>query len=324
MFDRFKSDSELENSESSDRPEWKILEKLALSSLVEQRRARRWGVVFKSLTFLYLFVVLLMFLPLKGGSLKSESEEHVALVSLNGLIAAESEANANTVVTGLRNAFEAENSAGVILAINSPGGSPVQSGYINDEIYRLKELHPEKKIYAVIADLGASGGYYVASAADEIYADKASLVGSIGVISAGFGFNEMMEKIGIDRRIYSSGQSKAFLDAFSAEKEADKEFWQSVLKITHGQFIDVVKKGRGSKLLDDEEIFSGLIWSGEQAIEKGLVDGLGSVGKVARDVIGVEEIRDYSVKPNPFDSFSKRFGMSIKAALQSFSAPMTF
>lgn len=324
MFDRFKSDSELENSESSDRPEWKILEKLALSSLVEQRRARRWSVVFKSLTFLYLFVVLLMFLPLKGGSLKSESEEHVALVSLNGLIAAESEANANTVVTGLRNAFEAENSAGVILAINSPGGSPVQSGYINDEIYRLKELHPEKKIYAVIADLGASGGYYVASAADEIYADKASLVGSIGVISAGFGFNEMMEKIGIDRRIYSSGQSKAFLDAFSAEKEADKEFWQSVLKITHGQFIDVVKKGRGSKLLDDEEIFSGLIWSGEQAIEKGLVDGLGSVGKVARDVIGVEEIRDYSVKPNPFDSFSKRFGMSIKAALQSFSAPMTF
>lgn len=324
MFDRFKSDNELENPESSDKPEWKILEKLALSSLIEQRRARRWGVFFKSLTFLYLFVVLLMLLPLKGGSLKGESEEHVALVSLNGLIAAESEANANTVVTGLRNAFEAENSAGVILAINSPGGSPVQSGYINDEIYRLKELHPEKKIYAVIADLGASGGYYVASAADEIYADKASLVGSIGVISAGFGFTEMMEKIGIDRRIYSSGQSKAFLDAFSAEKEADKEFWKSVLKITHGQFIDVVKKGRGSKLLDDDEIFSGLIWSGEQAIEKGLIDGLGSVGKVARDVIGVEEIRDYSVKPNPFDSFSKRFGMSIKAGLQSFSAPMTF
>ena len=269
MFDRFKSSDSSDITGNQDRPEWKILEKLALSSLTEQRRARRWGIFFKSLTFLYLFVILLMFAPMRTGTLPVEGEDHVALVSLNGLIAAESEANANAVVTGLRDAFEADKSVGVILAINSPGGSPVQSGYINDEIFRLRDLYPEKKIYAVIADLGASGGYYVASAANEVYADKASLVGSIGVISAGFGFTNLMDKIGVDRRVYTAGQSKSFLDAFSPEKEADREFWQSVLKITHQQFIDVVRKGRGAKLLDDEEIFSGLIWSGEQAIDKG-------------------------------------------------------
>lgn len=329
MFERFKSSDSSNNSsdgltDNQNRPEWKILEKLALSSLVEQRRARRWGIFFKSLTFLYLFVVLLMFSPMRTGTLPVDKEDHVALVSLNGLIAAETEASANTVVTGLRDAFEAEKSVGVILAINSPGGSPVQSGYINDEIFRLRDLHPEKKIYAVIADLGASGGYYVASAADEIYADKASLVGSIGVISAGFGFTNLMEKVGVDRRVYTAGQSKSFLDAFSPEKETDKEFWQSVLKVTHQQFIDVVKKGRGSKLLNDEEVFSGLIWSGEQAIEKGLVDGLGSVGYVARDVIGVDNIRDYSVRPNPLDSFAKRFGVMLKSSVQSLGAPLTF
>ncbi len=324
MFDRFKSNNALDGVDSNDRPEWKILEKLALSSLVEQRRARRWGIFFKSLTFLYLFIVLLMFAPMGSVTLPEETEEHVALVSLNGMIAAQTEANANSVVSGLRDAFEAKNSVGVILAVNSPGGSPVQSGYINDEIFRLRELHPDKKIYAVIADLGASGGYYVASAANEIYADKASLVGSIGVISAGFGFTDLMEKIGVDRRVYTAGQSKSFLDAFSPEKEGDKAFWQSVLKITHQQFIDVVKKGRGDKLLNDEDIFSGLIWSGEQAVEKGLIDGLGSVGYVARDVIGVEKIRDYSVRPNPFDSFARRFGVMIKSGLQAASSPLAF
>jgi len=274
-------------------------------------------IFFKSLTFLYLFSILFLVFPAKTGTMASVSEEHVALVRLDGVIAAETEANANTIVSGLRDAFEAENAKAIILAINSPGGSPVQSGYINDEIFRLRDMYPEKKIFAVISDLGASGGYYVASAATEIYADKASLVGSIGVISAGFGLTGLMEKVGVDRRVYTAGTSKSFLDMFSPEKEADKAFWQSVLKVTHQQFIDVVKKGRGSKLLDDPEIFSGLIWSGEQAVEKGLIDGLGSVGFVAREIVGIEEIRDYTLQPNPLDEFARRFGVKLKASLQA-------
>ncbi|RZV57198.1 MAG: S49 family peptidase, partial [Pseudomonadales bacterium] len=195
--------------DTANRPEWRILEKVALASVAEQRKSRRWGVFFKSLTFLYLLFFLVMLAPQGQRSLAPSGKEHVALVSLDGIIAADTAANANAVATGLRNAFEAEKSIGVILSINSPGGSPVQSGLINDEIFRLRVLHPEKKIYAVISDLGASGGYYIASAADEIYADKASLVGSIGVISAGFGFHELMDKAGVDRRVYTAGQSKS-------------------------------------------------------------------------------------------------------------------
>ncbi|MGB5324505.1 MAG: S49 family peptidase [Pseudomonadales bacterium] len=303
------------------KPEWRILEKVALASVVEQRKARRWGIFFKSLTFLYLLFFLVMLAPKGDRSLTGPGKQHVALVSLDGVIAADMAANANAVVTGLRNAFEAESAVGVILSINSPGGSPVQSGLINDEIFRLRDLHPEKKIYAVIADLGASGGYYIASAANEIYADKASLVGSIGVISAGFGFNGLLDKAGIDRRVYAAGDNKSFLDAFSPEKPRDREFWQGVLTVTHKQFMEVVKKGRGTRLLDDPEIFSGLVWTGEQAVEKGLVDGLGSVGKVARDVLGVETIRDYTITPNPFEEFAKRFGASIKSQLVSAMLP---
>lgn len=306
------------------RPEWRILERLALFSLEEQRKARRWGIFFKSLTFIYLFFAVMVFVPFRAPSLQNDASEHVALVALDGVIAADADANANSVVTGLRAAFEAENSVGVILAINSPGGSPVQSGYINDEIFRLRELHPEKKIYSVIADVGASGGYYIASAADEIYADKASLVGSIGVVSGGFGFTSAMEKIGIDRRIYTAGESKGFLDPFSPEKEDDKVFWQGVLNVTHQQFIDVVQKGRGSRLVDDPEIFSGLIWSGEQAVTKGLIDGLGSVGYVAREVIGTEEIRSYTVQPHPFDEFARRLGVATKNTLRVLSSPLSY
>jgi len=324
LFNRSKNESLSGQGDSADRPEWKILEKLAFYSLDEQKKARRWGVIFKALTFAYLFVALLLFFLPRFSGVPSASEDHVALVTLTGVIAADAEASANRVVTGLRDAFEADKSVAVVLAINSPGGSPVQSGYINDEIYRLRALHPDKKIYAVIADLGASGGYYVASAASEIYADKASLVGSIGVISGGFGFTEAMEKLGIDRRVYTAGNSKAFLDPFSPEKEGDKEFWQSVLKVTHQQFIDVVQKGRGSKLIEDPAIFSGRIWSGEQAVAMGLVDGLASVGKVARDIIGNDTIRDYSVKKHPFDDFAERLGIATKNAIRSFSTSISY
>ena len=306
-----------ENGEGSNKPEWQLLEKIALASTVEQRKARRWGIFFKLLTFAYLFFIFAALTPASRSVVMPAEEDHVALVAVEGIIAANSEANANTVVTGLRAAFEAERSKAIIVAINSPGGSPVQSGYINDEINRLRELHPEKKVYAVIADIGASGGYYVASAADEIYADKASLVGSIGVISAGFGVNGLLEKIGVDRRVYTSGESKNFLDMFSAERDQDREFWQGVLNVTHNQFIDVVKRGRGDRLLDDPEIFSGLIWTGEQAVEKGLIDGLGSAGYVAREVVGYEDIRDYTVTVSPFEEFAKKLGASFSLGLQN-------
>lgn len=307
---------------NSERPEWQILEKVALASTVEQRRARRWGIFFKSLTFAYLFIFAVLLMPAGDSSLGTAAKKHVGLVEISGLIAAEQPANANDIVGALRNAFKAENSTSVIIAINSPGGSPVQSGYVNDEIYRLKALHPEKKVYAVIADVGASGGYYIASAADEIYADKASMVGSIGVIAASFGFTELMEKIGVDRRIYTSGESKSFLDLYSPEKEEDVEYYKGILSVVHKQFIEVVKKGRGDRLLDDPEIFSGLVWTGEQAVAKGLVDGLGSVGYVAREVIGTEDIRDYTLVTSPFDRLGSYFGISIKSALYSMLEPV--
>ncbi len=319
MFQK-SSSNESDSSSLPMKQEWQILEKVATASVTEQRKARRWGIFFKLLTFFYLFVIIASLLP-KESSLGPMYDEHVALVSLDGVIAADAPANANTVVAGLRDAFADDSSKAVILSINSPGGSPVQSGYINDEIYRLRALYPEKKLYAVIADLGASGGYYVASAADEIYADKASLVGSIGVISAGFGFEKLIEKMGVERRIYSAGESKAFLDSFSAEKERDVTFWQSVLAETHAQFIEVVKTGRGERLINDPAIFSGLIWTGEGALAKGLIDGLGSAGYVAREVIGVEDVIDYTVEPNPFEQFAKRIGTYFALGVRSMMAP---
>ncbi len=314
MYESEQHRSTAADQSPANQPEWQLLEKVATASIDEQRKARRWGVFFKLLTFAYLFILLLALVPMMPGDIGSAAEEHVALVELNGVIAADSEASANTVVAGLRSAFEAEQSVGVILAINSPGGSPVQAGYINDEINRLRALHEDKKIYAVIADLGASGGYYVAAAADQIYADKASLVGSIGVISGGFGFDQLMEKVGLDRRIYTAGDNKAFLDPFSPEKESDKAFWEQVLKVTHRQFVDVVKTGRGERLLDSPEVFSGLIWTGEQALAMGLVDGLGSAGHVAREVIGTEDIIDYTRRRTPFEDLVGSLGAKLSTA----------
>ena len=306
-----KSSSDKNKSMSeSNRPEWRILENVASASIIEQRKARRWGIFFKLLTFGYLLFFILALMP-SSKQITQPAYDHVGLVSMDGVIATDAVANANTVVAGLREAFSSPSTKAVILAINSPGGSPVQSGYINDEIFRLRESYPNKPIYAVISDLGASGGYYVASAANSIYADKSSLVGSIGVISAGFGFQKFIEDFGIERRVYTSGESKAFLDPFREVNEEDVDFWKTVLSYTHQQFIEVVKKGRGDRLIDDPKIFSGLIWTGEQALAKGLIDGLGSAGFVARDVIGIDNIVDYTVEPNPFESFVRRIGASF-------------
>ncbi|WP_165675496.1 signal peptide peptidase SppA [Metapseudomonas otitidis] len=297
---------------------WKLLEKAVLAGVQEQRRARRWGIFFKLLTFLYLFGALLMFSPLFDlQKTAARGETHTALVEVRGMIADNEAASADNIVSSLRAAFEDPKTKGVVLRINSPGGSPVQSGYIYDEIQRLRGEHPDTKVYAVITDLGASGAYYIASAADEIYADKASLVGSIGVTAASFGFVDLMGKLGVERRVYTSGEHKAFLDPFQPQKDDETRFWQGVLDTTHRQFIESVKRGRGDRLKVDghPELFSGLVWSGEQALELGLVDKLGSTSYVAREVIGAKEIVDYTKQDTPFDRFAKRLGASMAEQL---------
>lgn len=301
--------------------DWKLIEKLVMSLQSEQRKSRRWGIFFKLLTFGYLFALLLMIQFPLGGALESAAKgKHTALVEIEGTIAADELASADNIVGSLREAFEAENSVGVILRINSPGGSPVQSGYVYDEILRLRGEYPEKKVYAVISDIGASGAYYIAAAADEIYADKASLVGSIGVVAGGFGFTGIMDKLGVDRRLYTAGENKAFLDPFSPEEEEEVKFWQDVLETTHSQFIESVRKGRGGRLADDEQLFSGLVWSGEQALELGLIDGLGSSSHVARQVIGQEDLVDYSRRESPFQEIVDQFGVSVGSGIARYFA----
>ena len=304
--------------DKSEQKSWKLLERAVLAGVQEQRRARRWGIFFKLLTFLYLFIALLLLSPaLDLQKTAARGEVHTALVEVRGMIADEEAASADNIVTALRAAFEDSKTKGVVLRINSPGGSPVQSGYIYDEIRRLRDEHKDIKVYAVISDLGASGAYYIASAADEIYADKASLVGSIGVTAASFGFVDAMGKLGVERRVYTSGEHKAFLDPFQPQKPEETEFWRGVLKTTHQQFIESVKRGRGDRLKVGEhpELFSGLVWSGEQALELGLVDKLGSASFVAREVIGAKDIVDYTVQESPFDRFSKKFGTAVAERL---------
>jgi len=296
--------------------EARVLHKWANSVLKEQRATRRWGIFFKSLTFLYLFGIAGYLLWQQNFGADSFTEpRHVGIIEVKGAIAADSEANADSLIWSLRRAFEAENSEAIILRINSPGGSPVQSGYVYDEIKRLRIIYPDKPVYAVITDMGASGAYYIAAAADEIYADKASLVGSIGVISSGFGFVGLMDKLGIERRALTSGDSKALMDPFQPLEPEQKAFWQSVLATTHQQFIDQVKQGRGERLSDDPRIFSGLIWTGEQAVELGLVDGLSSSSALARDKLALEKLVDYSRKPNALDQLAQRFGLGVATAV---------
>jgi protease-4 len=308
--------------------EWQMIEKLLMSAQDEQRSARRWGIFFKSLGFIYLAVLLWMFMSGGDSHGTPTAKEHVALVDVSGVILPDSDADADTIVGGLRDAFEAEHAKAVIVRINSPGGSPVQSGIVFDEIRRLRTEHPEKKVYSVIGDVGASGGYYIAAAADEIYVDKASIVGSIGVIMNGFGAEELIRKIGIESRVMTAGDNKAILDPFAPLREDQKRHVQALLDTIHAQFIAAVREGRGERLKDAEhpEIFSGLFWTGEQAVQLGLADGLGSAGRVARDVIGIDEIVDYSYQRSPLERLAERFGAqagtSLAAELGVNSAPV--
>ncbi|MET0102329.1 MAG: signal peptide peptidase SppA [Sedimenticola sp.] len=296
--------------------ERELVQKLVFSSLNEQKRTRRWNIFFKFILFGYLITLLLLWMPdeIPGMDTVKAGGDHTALVEVKGVILDDSEASADNVVTGLRDAFEDDNTKGVILRINSPGGSAVQAGYVYDEILRLKEKHEDIPVYAVVTDMCASGGYYIASAADKIYVDKASIVGSIGVLMNGFGFVDGMQKLGVERRLMTAGEHKGIMDPFSPVKEEEREHMQQLLDKIHQQFIEAVKTGRGERLKDDERLFTGLFWTGEESIGLGLADGLGSSSYVARELIGAEDIVDFTPSEDLIERFAKRIGAGAASA----------
>jgi protease-4 len=296
-------------SEQNQNWERGVLERLATDALKEQKRARHWGILFKSLTFIYLFILLFV----AAGWFKGESTltgRHTALVNLKGVISANDE-SADKIIQGLQDAFDDSHTAGVVLRINSPGGSPVQAGEIYDEIKRLRTLHPKIPLYVVVDDICASGGYYVASAADKIFVDKASIVGSIGVLMDGFGFTGTMQKLGVQRRLLTAGKNKGFLDPFSPEDPAQVAYARKLLEEIHQQFIHAVETGRGKRLKETPDMFSGLFWSGADSIKLGLADGYGSLNYVARDVIKAKDIVDYTPQENLASRLAGKLGMSI-------------
>ena len=295
--------------------ERQTLEKVALAAVAEQRRARKWGIFFKIIGFVYLSFILIMVMGLMNGADLPSAKTHTALVDLEGVIAPGNQASAERMIEGLQAAFKNKHAKGVILRINSPGGSPVQAGQINDEIKRLRTLHPTIPLYAVVEDICASGGYYVAVAADKIYVDKASLVGSIGVLMDGFGFTGTMDKLGVERRLMTAGDNKGFLDPFSPVDPRQKEHAHTMLSEIHQQFIQTVKKGRGARLKETEDMFSGLIWTGERSIALGMADAIGSADYVAREVIKAEDIVDSPPRQRLADRFAKRFGTAAAEAV---------
>jgi protease-4 len=289
--------------------ERQTLEKLAFSMLEEQRLARRWK-MFWRFVWLTAAVAAAWIGMAKTPSTSASATPHTAMIEIKGEIGAGGDANAVNILDSLRSAFEDEGSKAVVLVIDSPGGSPVQAGMVNDEIMRLKALH-KKPVYAVVEDTCASAAYYIASAADEIYVDKASIVGSIGVLMDGFGFTGLMEKLGVERRLLTAGANKGFLDPFSPQTEAQRAYALNMLNQIHQQFIAVVREGRGDRLKETPDMFSGLFWSGQQAVSMGLADGLGTIDSVARDVIKIEDIVDYTRRENVAERLVKRFGAAL-------------
>ncbi len=301
-------------------PNWdkKLISELATASLKEQRKSRRWGIFFKVLTFVYVTVVL--YGAFHDDLFESDisKKPHTAVVDVYGLIASDQPANVSTIIEGLEAAFEDENSKAVLLRINSPGGSPVQAGVIYDEIIRLRDQYPHTPLYAVIEDTCASGGYYIASAAEKIFADKASLVGSIGVRMDSFGFVEAMEKIGVERRLLTAGENKALLDPFSPLSDQQVSHIATMLENIHTQFIEAVKKGRGDRLSDRPGLFSGLVWSGEQAMEIGLVDELANERTIARDIVKAERIVNFTPEEDLLNRLAGRLGAGVGQSLAVF------
>ncbi len=299
---------------SAAEPSAHLLAEVARELIDEQRRGRRWRIAFRAFTALWLIALLVVLGSIGRGGATS-TEPHTALVRIEGIIADDADVAAETINAGLRDAFEDPQTRGVILQINSPGGSPVQSSRIHTEIRRLRSLHPDIPVHAVVADLCASGGYFIAAAADQIHVDRSSIVGSIGVILNGFGFTGSMDRLGVERRLLTAGENKGFLDPFSPLKAEEVEHARSLLDSIHAHFIDAVKTGRGERLRGGDELFSGLLWSGDQAVELGLADALGDVDSVAREVIGAESVVDFTPRPDFAERLVRRFGVSVGEAL---------
>jgi protease-4 len=294
-----------------------VIERLATEGLREQVRARRWGIFFKLLAFSFLFATLLFAVGAFSDSTHTCLDKCTALVEMRGELDADAPASAENIMSGLQAAFKNKNTQGVVLRINSPGGSPVQAGEINDEIRRLRAKYPATPIYAVIEEVCASGAYYVAVAADQIYVDKASLIGSIGVIIDGFGFVGAMDKLGVERRAIAAGENKTFLDPFSPLSPQQRDYAQQMIGEIHQQFIAAVKAGRGARLKESPELFSGLVWNGARGVDLGLADALGSVDYVAREVIKAEDIVDFTVKENFTERLARKFGATLAKSVWS-------
>jgi protease-4 len=313
------------NPQDDKNPDWEkaVLEKLAFAAIHEQRNTRRWGIFFKLLTFAYLVAILMIAVYPQMESGKHSDQQHVAIIDVLGMIAEGEATNAATIIEGLREAVKDSNTKGIILNINSPGGSAVQAAYVYDEIRRQKIEHPTLPIYSVVGDICASGGYYIAAASDKIYVSPASLIGSIGVVMNGFGFSSVLEKLGVERRLMTAGEHKAMLDPFSPVKQQETQHMQSLLDQVHQQFISAVKQGRGDRLKETPEMFSGLIWSGEQSVKLGLADAFGSIDSVARNDFGSEETVNFTPQEHLIDrlagKFGAAFGHSIATALRNVS-----
>lgn len=308
-----------QSAPAADSPGWerRLIEQAVLANVTEQRRARRWRTLVRLLGLALAALALLwVFLPdpLAFGR-HAAAGRHTALIELDGVIDTGGPVTADGVIDALRAAFADRGTVGVVLRINSPGGSPVQAGLINDEIRRLRAAHPDIPLHAVIEDICASGGYYVAAAADRIFVDKASLVGSIGVLMDGFGFTELMNKVGVERRLLTAGENKGFLDPFSPLSEGQREYARKMLGVIHQQFIDTVKAGRGARLKESPDLFSGLVWTGATSIELGLADGLGSVRSVARDVFKAEDLVDFTHRESLTERLAKRAGIAAGEAM---------
>ncbi|WP_394781524.1 S49 family peptidase [Undibacterium sp.] len=306
------NDNHTEQTAATSRPSWEreLLEKLATDALKEQKLRRRWGIFFKG-SFLLLVLFGLYEFSVYSNSDMENLGRHTALIEINGTIDTDSSGSSRVVVPALDRAFADAGSIGVVMHINSPGGSPVQAGIISDEMLRLRKAYPQKKLYVVVDEMCASGGYYIAASADQIYVNKASIVGSIGVLMDGFGFTGLMDKLGVERRLITAGENKGFMDPFSPQTDKQKAFSQAMLNDIHQQFIDTVRKGRGQRLKETPEMFTGLFWIGSKAVEMGLADGFGTIDTVARDIVKAEDIVDYTQKEGLPERVLKKFGASI-------------
>lgn len=309
-------------TENSQSPGWEreLVEKLAFAAVTEQRRTRRWGIFFKSLMFLYLIVLLGMaVLPKIKQDFGVDGAYHTAVIDVVGPIAEDKQANAASIIESLRDAVKDKHTKGIILHANSPGGSPVQSAYVYDEIRNIKKQHPELPIFSVVSDVCASGCYFIAAASDKIFVNPSSLIGSIGVLMDGFGFVDVMQKTGVERRLLTAGAHKAMLDPFSPPKEEETRYMQTLLDQVHQQFIAAVKIGRGDRLKDNPDLFSGLVWTGEEGVKLGVADGFGTQDYVAKELIGAEELVDFTKQEHLLDRLSGKLGAAFG---QSFSSLM--